>query len=369
MKKDKLLHDNRVDIKNLLNPNKFIPVYLSRHQLSPLSLPPFSVELHLTSICNYDCYHCSYSKRNMANEYLKDSYIEGLIDDLTSDLKPDSVYFSGGGEPTTLKNWDIYVNKLIDNEVEVSLITNGSLFNDNDIETLSRLSYLAVSIYSTNRETYGEITEGKNFDSSFSLPRKIKDISNRPTVGARCVINKFNYREVIDIYNKAIDSSYDYVIFIPEIDYEKSGITLKAHEIDYLSELASKANVDSRRTNLLDLVNRKFEYYRSYGDFYKGINCQAIELRTNAFVNYDGGVYLCQPHIGNSRYCIGNIYDKRLSDIWNSDGHVKVIDLLSAEWANGRCENCRSIKFNKSVNDYLSLDYNQPIDIVKDPFI
>ena len=363
---------DKIDIRKILNSNKFIPIWLQRNELEKhCKLPPYSVELHLTSTCNYNCYHCSYANRRKSATYLEEDIIDGIIDNLTSSIRPKGVYFSGGGEPTTLKNWDRYISRLTDNGIEVSLITNGSLLKQQHLPTLSKLNYIAISIYSSNNDTANKITGTKNKKQSFTLPKEIKNHSEKIVVGARCVINKFNYTEITDTYQKAVASGYDYVIFIPEVDYEKRGLSLSMEQIDEMIEKTSTCSIDNKKTNLASLVKNKFHFYPQAYDkeIFNSIDCQAIRLRTNAFINYDGGIYLCQPHIGNQKYCIGNLHEKRLDAIWNSKKHKEVINSLSKQWKAGLCANCRSIGFNKSIYEYINTESNQPIEITKDSFV
>lgn len=357
-----------INLQHLLSPSKFLPVYLSRINCDPTKLPPYSIELHLTASCNYKCYHCSYSDRNANPIFLKKEIIKSLIDTLSNDLIPCGAYFSGGGEPTTLKDWDKYIATLHGRGISVALVTNGSLIRDTHLETISKLTYIAISIYSTRESTYRKITGGNAFEVQFALPGKIKGLKSKTIVGARCVINEFNCDEITDIYKKAIDSGYDYVIFIPEIDYEKRGITLSDKLINELLETTSKTSFDDKRTNLNNLISNRFHYYSGYQDV-ASFGCHSIRLRTNAFVNYDGGVYLCQPHIGNLEFCIGNLNTGSLSDIWNGKQHLSVIEKLSDEYACNKCANCRSISHNKAVSRYLQTGDNIPFTVFKDSFL
>jgi len=364
----KVNSSNKIDINNILSANKFIPIWLQREKMKSDLLTPHSIELHLTSVCNYDCYHCSYANRRKSAVYLESEIVERLVDDLKT-INPRGVYFSGGGEPTALKNWDKYIEQLSSNKIETALITNGSLIKQHHIPILSKLNYIAISIYSTKNNVAQEITGNKKINHSFALPKEIHKQNGKVVVGARCVINKYNYTEVVDIYNKAIVSGYDYLIFIPEIDYESRGICLTIDQINKMVKIVSSSHIDDRKTNLSSLAGNDFNFYSKKNEVYKQIDCQAIKLRTNAFVNYDGGVYLCQPDIGNQEYCIGNINDERFIEIWNSEKHKNIIEKLEKRWRIGGCENCRSIAFNRNVYKYVHKEYNQPIEIIKDPFV
>lgn len=49
---------SRVDLRVLLNPEKILFPFCERRDEQAVS--PFSIELHLSSFCNYNCYHCSF---------------------------------------------------------------------------------------------------------------------------------------------------------------------------------------------------------------------------------------------------------------------------------------------------------------------
>ena len=364
--------NKKFDIKNITNNNKFIPIWLERKNYNHNNCQaPHSIELHLTSKCNFNCQHCSYANRRKHNTEVSPEKIDRLLDNLINSVKPKGVYFSGGGEPTTLRNWDNYIEKLTQNGVEVSLITNGSLIKSKHLNVIRKLNYIAISIYSTKKEIAQQITGSKSIEHSFLLPSAIKEEPSNTVVGARCVINEFNLPEVVDIYKKAMDSGYDYIIFIPEIDYENRGIHLPIKDAEKMKSKVISSNIDETKTNLLSVAKNKFSYYKinDASNFERHIECQPIKLKTNAFINFDGEVYLCQPHIGNKDYSIGNITGDEFKDLWGSERHEELIHTLLQQWDKGDCLNCRGIGFTRSVYDYLNMPPNQPIEIIKDSFV
>jgi radical SAM protein with 4Fe4S-binding SPASM domain len=364
---------NNVDIKKLLSTEKFIPFYVERKALSSVSLPPIAVELHWTSDCNYDCIHCSYGSRRQSRGRLSQECIQSVIEDLMS-MKTSAVYLSGGGEPTVVKGWDNYARQLLDSGIEVALITNGVALQKAQVNVLNRMNYIAVSVYSTEEIEYKQITDSHFFDRQWTTPGLIKSGAGEAVVGARCVINKINYRNIIKIYLKAKESGYDYIIFIPAVDYEGRGIGLGYEEQGQVNSLISENRglFDAKFTNALELLTRDISHYKKADYRLDCINhlsgCSAVKIRANAFINYCGGVWLCQPHIGDSRYQIGNLSENRLSKIWNSSRHAEVIGLLSDDFSKGNCCNCRSIGFNIAGDKYdralVNLD-----NISRDPFI
>ena len=352
----------RLDI--LLNPNKIIPHYENACKNNKI-LAPISAEFHWTSNCNYDCIHCSYGSRRQTTNYLTGKIIETLVQDLI-DINCKAVYLSGGGEPTVVKNWNQYTEQLVSGGLEVALITNGIAILDKHIDTIRKMNYVAVSVYSTQEDRYKEITGSKFFNRQFSLPKNIKSSKSNTIVGARCVLNKINYDEMYEIYCSAINAGFDYIIFIPAIDYEGRGVFLEDSWIDHVqrSIIEMLDKFDHSRTNVKSLLKKKVSHY-SNSNYLDDITCNgselcsSIKIGSGVFFNYDGGVYLCQPDIGNKELEIGNLNDKRFIDIWNSDRHYEVIKMLNKRWSSGNCKNCRSIAFNKAINDHCS----DPINI------
>lgn len=344
------VHKKNIDLRKLINPEKILLPYCDRKNKRDCS--PFSVELHLTSYCNHNCYHCSYRNRRSKHLTVNDNEIEILVEDLVK-MRVNGIYWSGGGEPTTLKNISKYMKKIADSDIEQALVTNGILLNDKMIAHLVRFNYIAVSFPASKNQTYQKITGCYTRDRLYKNIKKLRSILEKTIIGARCVINKFNYKEIISIYNDAKELGFDYIIFIPVIDYEKRGNTeLTKEEKDYLKEEIKTMTpyLDSSFTNLLDIFDRGMLYYKEENK--SGDPCYANNIRATAFINYDGGVWLCQPHIGNPEYSIGNINERRFCEIWNSERHKEVIKLLDNEHKKGACKNCRSIGYNKVISKF-----------------
>lgn len=346
-----------ITLQDLLKTEKAIPHFLERTRSTNTVLSPISTELHWTSACNYDCSHCSYGSRRKDKGFLTPKITEDLLDDLIS-LKIKSLYLSGGGEPTVFRDWNKYASKALENKIDVALITNGILVDDQKLDLIRRMNYIAISIYSTDEQEYKQITGANNFDKQFSLAKKIKEFAYRCIVGSRCVINNTNYNNIINIYQKAIEEGFDYVIFIPAVDYENNNIALDAEKLVVVKSLINEnlQLINEKNTNLLSVAKKDVNHY-SPVDYRKTMNdyheCSMLEIRSNAFVNYDGGIYLCQPHIGNQDFCIGNLNEKRFIQIWNSDQHIKVLSKLNNEFREGKCKYCRAIGFNQAIDNFI----------------
>lgn len=344
-------HKKNVNLNKLINPEKAILPYCERK--NETACPPFSVELHLTSFCNYNCCHCSYQNRRSKHIVVNDITIEMLVNDIVS-MGVKGVYWSGGGEPITIKNFSKYIQKIANSDTEQALITNGILLNEQLMSRLAQFNYIAISFQASSNEIYETITGSNTKDKLYNNIKKLRSILKETILGARCVINKHNYKEIANIYNAAKELGFNYIIFIPAIDYEGRGnVELNEEEKNYLKEEIKnmKPYLDDSFTNIMDVANRGVAYYKK--DDQAECPCYTNNIKATAFVNYDGGIWLCQPHIGNPEYSIGNIYENRFSKIWNSERHVEVIKLLDNEHKAGNCKNCRSLSYNRAIHRFI----------------
>ena len=343
-----------VNLKVLLDAKKIIPHYIDRAK-SDSPKGPIAVEFHWCTTCNYNCVHCSYAQRRKHFNILPQEVVSQAVQDLI-DLGVKAVYFSGGGEPTTYKNWDKYAQKFIDNDVEVALITNSIPIEDKNIDMLKKFNYIAVSVYSSNEDEYKQITGSDNFIKQFALPKRLNNKNEHVIVGARCVINNINYKSIISTYKKAMENDFDYIIFIPAVDYENKKIDLSDEIKEYVKNLINEnANIiDSTKTNLLGLGEKGIQHYKHHnGDKFRNYSgCSCADYRTNAFINYDGNVYLCQPLIGQEEYSIGNLNQNTFKEIWNSERHKTVVAKLDERFKKGDCIDCRSIAHNIKIKEY-----------------
>ena len=217
--------------------------------------------------------------------------IKPLIRDLI-DVGIQSVYLSGGAEPTMMSKWEDVVNLFANAGVPIALITNGTLLKKEHKPTINKLSYLAIS---------------SHMEVNKDLPGWYPDTK----IGLRKVVT--GQFDVNDIYSDAMKAGYSYVIFIPAVNYEGGG-TIAPIEI----------SVDG-------LPNAHVVKYPTTSRSY----CHSKELRFHAWINYDGLIYLCQPMIGNTKYSIGTLHLDSFRTIWNSTWHKNVIGQMVD------CKNCR----------------------------
>jgi pyruvate-formate lyase-activating enzyme len=92
---------------------------------APPDLAPISINLDLTTACNYRCDHCiDWDILNTKHRHDEESLRSSIITMVERGLR--SVILIGGGEPTIYPGFSDFVRFLKDLELQVAIVTNGS---------------------------------------------------------------------------------------------------------------------------------------------------------------------------------------------------------------------------------------------------
>lgn len=336
--------------RDLLNSHKILFHYgkiLEEIAAGQTAFNPVAVEIHPTAMCNHRCIHCSYKERNENRATLSKKVMDELVDSIIK-MKVRAVYFSGGGEPTLYHGLKEYVNQLYSHGVECAILTNGSCFEQVGLISIAdKLNYIAVSLPGVDKETFMTITGTDNLAQVLALPHRIKDKHGEqsPIIGARIVLTNKNYTTVDDLLRIAKESGFDYALFKIVRDYEDNGQGLdKAGEAFLRDRIAKISDLDDEFTNLKSIFN-----YRSLPDFVD--KCWVNQYGLLANVSTDGRVYPNIVEIDKEEFCIGNLYEERLEDMWNSPRHLAVKAASNLKWLQGSCRNCRAMSYNSIINE------------------
>ena len=168
---------------------------------------PLYIRLKPTNKCNQDCYYCSYrnpcldlSEYNMNDEIPFDTMMS-LLDDFVS-MKVKAVTLSGGGEPLLYPYIEKTMERLLEGQIDLSIITNGILLNGRRAELLSKAKWVRLSIDTVDASKYSQIRRVKE-ESFHILCKNIKQFSaiknENCELGVNMVVTKDNYMEVAEM--------------------------------------------------------------------------------------------------------------------------------------------------------------------------
>ncbi len=123
-------------LKRLLNGERCSPVYI---RIKP------------TNRCNHNCNYCHYKNAYLdldqyspVDEIPRDKMLQ-IVQDM-ADMGVKAVTFSGGGEPLLYPYIEETMERLLENGIDLSVITNGSLLRGKKAEILAHAKWVRISI-------------------------------------------------------------------------------------------------------------------------------------------------------------------------------------------------------------------------------
>lgn len=249
------------------------------------------VYIEITNICNKNCPFCSITsrkKREMSIEEFKRVILE---------IKPftDYVYLHVKGEPLLHSHFKEIIDICDENNVKVNITTNGSLLRKNKDIIINSKSIRQINI------SLHSYKENDNFKELFETVDEINKKTNIYIVYRYWILKGNN------IDNYCISNLVDYYKFNNEI----------------IEKIYSEMNI---KINDTLYINKDEEFI--WPDLNNGINCmygRCYGLRSHIGILSDGTVVPCCLD-ADGIISLGNIFEKSLKDILNSERSVNIIN-------------------------------------------
>jgi len=191
---------------------------------------PISINLDLTSSCNFSCPFCVDSKlTNMGKSLSLEDVRETIVTLHSHGLL--SVILIGGGEPTLHKDFEEIVRYTKGKKLQVGIVTNGSRMEriEGIIGLLREKDWVRISIDAAEQKTFKDLHLPKTkiaLDRILEKAKKVKEKNPTVSLGYSFVIvwegveihgNKLksNIDEMAKSVELAREFSFDYVSFKP----------------------------------------------------------------------------------------------------------------------------------------------------------
>lgn len=293
---------------------------------------PYSIQIETIKSCNFKCNYCAYSNTKIEYNIMSldnfKCYISGL-DKFNSKIK--NFVFSGLGEPLLHKNIYNMIPLVKEYSDIVTLITNGSMFNNKEnIDKLlsTYIDEVRISLQGITSKSYQDISKyNLNFDTF---------VSNLEYFAK----NKNNTKLAVKIAD----------ISIPTKEEQKEFYNIFEEIADYL--------IIQKISPLQNLV----DYNNIVDDTSKGIyfeEKQNVLVCPQPFYSMqilvDGSVVpCCSLNLNNP--IIGNLNEKSIYDIWNGEKLKNLrVSLLKGNRVNiKQCMNCTYPEYQ--YNKYDDID-------------
>lgn len=299
---------------------------------------PISIELHLTDFCNLKCEWCTDKglRRNGATIDYE------VATRLLSEMKKHKtgVTIEGGGEPTLHPMFNQIVKYGANNEVDMGLITNGTV----DIsESVSSFKWVRISLDSSTRQEYINEKGIDGFEKVLlNLEKMCKTRNVQETfIGVGYVLTKRNQGDLLNIINTLDDIGVDYIYFRPVEEAESIQPTLE--DLLELRKKLAEFTERKRIKYMLPISDRIV-------DKNAGLPCFAHTL--TSIIHANGDVALCEKRRQNE-IILGNINNCTFEEIWTSQYHSEITKILLDPDSEKGCSVCRVTGFNM-ILDQLS---------------
>lgn len=279
---------------------------------------PISIEIHSSNICNSKCSFCAYKNRT-CHEYLKPKYFQKLIDEIVGFKNIKSVVFSGGGEPSLNDYLSNAINQLVQNNIEVGVMTNGIYINDRLLESYARCSWIRISLNGFNAAVYSSITNlpKSKFDKVCNNIRKItklKGEDNSLIVGISCVVDAHftSTNNLLTFFDLAYNLRADYVMYRPYEGESEGDTSISRSEFEeILSTIGSYSEKYKITNNMKTFIKEK---YKEKHDKKKVYSCPLSENGLILVVSADGGIHPCINSVKDKWPCQYSIQKNSLSE-------------------------------------------------------
>lgn len=359
---------------NFLNPKAETGHARSIRQLS----------IRITDLCNLRCHTCGQwgdqgflhgknLKDMKKSEISKERYLE-LLDDLAAHGHRPSVYL-WGGEPTLYKGWLEIIERATELHMPTSIATNST----GVAEAAERLVkapmfLLQMSIDGHDAATHNAARPaaggGDNYKTVQEALAAVGEAKKRtgaklPLVAALCTISSANVNHLVDVYEAYKDRVDLFVFYLSWWIDEKSakahdedfarrfGFTPKLHwgwvgdwtikdhetldkQLKTLKKISKPMNMPA--VNIIPNitgVDKLREYYTNHDSVFGYDRCisiyQAVELDSN------GDMSPCRDY---HDYIVGNVGEKTITELWNSDVYRKFRASLHTEGLMPACTRC-----------------------------
>lgn len=308
---------------------------------------PIYWEITTAGSCNHRCYFCSVDSIDYPDIAI-DTEILGHRMREARNLGVKSVMFAGTGEPLVHRQINEIVESAVGCGLDAAFTTNGVALNR--LETLSKCSWVKVSINAGTQETYAKVHRTKERDWT-RVWRNIEAAAKRKgscALGVQCVVLPDNWTEMDDLANRAMESGADYLVLKPY-----SVGTFQAHApvmTDYREwdEFLRRVAEDYSDKPTFRVIYRA-EAMKQEGETHHYDRCRA----TPFFWTYsmaDGRMFSCSAHLLDERFCIGNLYEQTFQEIWEGEGRRRNWELMQKFDISNCRKNCRMDKQNRYLH-------------------
>ncbi len=310
---------------------------------------PIYIEIGPTNICNHRCIFCALDYLGHEGFNIDTELMINTLKEI-GEKGVKSIMFAGEGEPLAHKDIGLFVQTAKQSGIDVSITTNGVLFNKEKAEQfLHHLSWIRFSIDAGTSETYNKVHRGGENDFNKVIENiknavEIKKAKNLNTViGIQFLMIPDNLNDVLKLAQIAKDIGADNLQIKPYSQHPKSENSLVLYYEDYAhleKELEKFNSPDFKiffRKQTMQRVEQGINYSGCHG------------LPFFALIDAKGNIIPCNLFYDIPEFTYGNLHENSFSEIWKSEKRQQVLQRIREKGI----EDCRHACRLDVINRYL----------------
>lgn len=321
---------------------------------------PIYIRIKPTNVCNHSCNYCHYGSGmylDLKEERMSDSIpwerMQTIINDI-ADIGVKAVTFSGGGEPLMYPKIVETIKLVLEREVDLSIITNGSRLNDERAEVLKDAKWVRISMDAAKSETYSKI-RSIDLDSFDKLCLNIKNFAKIKNenceLGVNFVVSHENYEEVYDVAVLMKSLGVNHIKYAARIT-----TNVNEYHKDFKNkviELINKAKeLETEKFRIISLYEDDFHLSSSFERPYE--KCMIKE--SVCVIAADSKIYYCHDKAYLENGIVGDLAEKSFKDIWFDDATIEKYQCFNPKV---ECKHhCVYDTRNIMLNNFFDLDEN-----------
>jgi len=321
---------------------------------------PLYVRIKPTNKCDHNCFYCSYApefKYIYCERFKREDEIpREIMLDILEDFKEigvKAITFSGGGEPLVYPYIIETMKKVLENGIDLSIITNGQSLSGEKAELLKHAKWVRISLDSINAETF--VATRKRPEQMFhKLIENIREFAKikNPSCefGINFVVNEKNTHQVYDAVKFFKELGVNHIkitpVYIPDGKFQ-----------EYHRDTRESVQDQIKRAKE-DFAGDGFGIYDTYENDFKltGINQRTYHrcfiMQTVPIIGADSCVYFCHDKAYTHKGMLGCLKDKRFKDLWFSkeaEEKFKTFDAMKE-----CCHHCTYDQRNILIGDTIA---------------
>lgn len=328
---------------------------------------PLYVRIKPTNRCSHACHWCVYSDghtrpKDRPEEHLLSHMHETmlerdvmpfekaieLIDDLAG-MGTKAVTFSGGGEPLMHPRIVEIMDHALDEDIDLSIITNGQSLSGAREVVLYRAKWVRISIDYTSA---AQMAKSRNVPEAFF--GKVMDnifhfaLNKKPEcdLGVNFIVTRENHLSLVPFAKELKKIGVENIRFSPVYLEGFNEYHLPIKEAVEVQLSALQGICDDRFTinSFYDIDSASKKPSRPFS--------RCLYMQTVPVVGADLGVYACHNTAYSKHGLIGSIRDQSFRDLWFSEAAAKIFaEFNPSAVCNHECANHSKVELFNQLAD------------------